>query len=94
MHATPILQYLQKHGQCLDSEIATATWISLPAARTSLSDLLARGEISRCSVTRFTDDKPVEEVPRSLQGLFHPRRRAGNRAAASKPPRSPQNCVT
>ena len=60
MHATPILQYLKKHGQRLDMEIATAMGIPLPTVRRSLSDLSARGEISSCSVTRFNDGKPVQ----------------------------------
>ncbi|TSA49033.1 MAG: transcriptional regulator [Nitrosomonadales bacterium] len=60
MHTTPILQYLKKHGQLVDWEIAAAMGIPLPKVRISLSDLSARGEISRCSVTRFTDGKPVE----------------------------------
>jgi hypothetical protein len=72
MHATPILQYLQKHGQRLDSEIAAATGIPLPKVRTSLSDLSARGEISKCSVTRFNDGKPVEGVLCRIAGFIPP----------------------
>jgi len=60
MYATPILQYLKKNGQQLDLEIAAATGIPLPKVRISLSDLSARGEISRCSVTRFNDGKAIE----------------------------------
>jgi predicted ArsR family transcriptional regulator len=73
MHATPILQYLQKHGQRLDSEIATATGIPLSAVRASLSDLSARGEISRCSVTRFNDGKPVEGLLCRISGTIPPK---------------------
>ena len=73
MHATPILQYLRKHGQRLDSEIAAATGISLSNVRLSLSDLSARGEISRCRVTRFNDDKPVEGVLCRIAGSIPPK---------------------
>jgi len=73
MHTTPILQYLKKHGQLLDSEIATAMGISLPKVRISLSDLSARGEISRCSVTRFPDGKPVEGMLCRVSGFFPPK---------------------
>ena len=73
MHATPILQYLRTHGQRLDSEIATATGIPLPTVRISLSDLSARGEISRCSVTRFTDGKPVEGILCRIAGTIPPK---------------------
>ena len=73
MHAKPILQYLQQHGQRLDSEIATATGIPLPAVRSSLSDLSARGEISRCSVTRFREGKPVEGMLCRIAGTIPPK---------------------
>lgn len=73
MHATPILQYLRKHGQRLDSEIAAATGISLSNVRLSLSDLSARGEISRCRVTRYHDDKPVEGVLCRIAGSIPPK---------------------
>lgn len=72
MHATPILQYLKKHGQCLDLEIADGTGIPLPKVRLSLSDLSARGEISRCSVTRFNDGKPVEGMLCRVAGFIPP----------------------
>ena len=72
MHATPILQYLKKHGQRLDSEISEATGIPLPKVRISLSDLSARGEISRCSVTRFNDGKPFEGMLCRVAGYIPP----------------------
>ncbi len=73
MHATPILQYLRKHGQRLDSEIAAGTGIPLPAVRTSISELSARGEISRCRVTRFSDGKPIEGVLCRIAGSIPPK---------------------
>lgn len=73
MHTTPILQYLKKHGQRLDHEIAAATGIPLPTVRLSLSDLSARGEISRCSVTRFNDGKPVERMLCRIAGSIPPK---------------------
>ena len=73
MHTAAILQFLKKHGQHLDSEIALATAIPLPRVRTSLSDLSSRGEISQCSVTRFTDGKPVEGILCRIAGSIPPR---------------------
>lgn len=73
MHATPILQYLKKHGQQVDYEIAAAMKIPLPEIRTSLSVLSAQGEISRCSVTRFTGGKPVEGMLCRLSGTVPPK---------------------
>ena len=72
MHTTPILQYLKKYGQRLDSEIAAATGIPLPKVRTSLSDLSAQGEISRCSVTRFDNGKAVEGILCRIAGFIPP----------------------
>ena len=72
LHAEPILQYLRKHGQRLDSEIAVATGLSLKTVRASISDLSSRGEISRCSVTRFDDGKPVEGILCRISGSIPP----------------------
>jgi hypothetical protein len=52
MNTSPILQYLKKHGQKLDLELAAAPGIPLPHVRNSLSELSERGEYPR-SVTRF-----------------------------------------
>lgn len=73
MRTDPVLQYLKKHGQRLDSEIAAATRISLAEVRTTLSALSERGEISRCSVTRFNDGKPVEGILCRIMGTIPPR---------------------
>lgn len=73
MHANPILQYLKKHGQLVDWEIAEAMGIPLPKVRTSLSELSERGEISRCSVTRFNDGKPVEGMLCRPAGTIPPK---------------------
>jgi len=73
MYATPILQYLKKHGQRLDLEIATATGIPLQTVRISLSDLSARGEISRCSVTRFDGGKAIKGMLCRIAGTIPPK---------------------
>ena len=80
MQTASILQYLRQHGQCLESEIAAAMGIPLPAVRTSLTDLSAKGTIMRCSVTRFADGKPVEEMLCRVAG-FIPRPAPGRKAA-------------
>ncbi len=59
-HATAIINCLKEHGQLLDLEISKETGIPLSAVRFSLSDLSERGEISRCSVTRYNNGKPVK----------------------------------
>ena len=73
MHASSILQYLKKNGQQLDQEIAVGTGIPLPKVRLSLSDLSARGEISRCNVTRFNDGKTIEGMLCRIAGTIPPK---------------------
>lgn len=72
MHTSPILQYLKKYGQHLDSEIALATGIPLQKVRASITDLSSRGEISQCSVTRFNNGKPVEGILCRIAGSIPP----------------------
>ena len=78
MHTTTILHHLKRHGQLLDSELATATGIPLAAIRSSLTELSAQGEISRCSVTRFSNGKPVEGMLCRIAG-FIPRPTPGRK---------------
>jgi hypothetical protein len=68
----PVLEHLKKFGQLLDSEIATGTGIPLPTVRSALSELLERGEIARCKVTRYTDGKPVEAMLCRISGYVPP----------------------
>ena len=80
MHAASILQYLKKHGQQVDWEIAAAMGIPLPKVRSTLTDLSERGEISRCNVTRFSDGQPIEGMLCRIAGTIPPQapgRKAG-----------------
>lgn len=72
MYAMPILQYLRKHGQRLDSEIATAIGIPLTKVHASVSELSSRGEISHCKVTRFHNGEPVEGILCRIAGFIPP----------------------
>jgi len=72
MHSTSILQYLKKHGQQVDWEIAAAIGLPLPQVRITLTELSARGEISKCSVTRFSDGQPVEGMLCRIAGTIPP----------------------
>lgn len=67
-YSAPILQFLKKHGQSIDLDIAAATGIPLPKVRLTLSELSDHGEISRCNVTRFNDGKPVEGMMCRISG--------------------------
>lgn len=72
MDGAPILQYLKKNGQHLDSEIALATGIPLHKVRASLAALSQQGEISQCNVTRYDDGKPVEGILCRIAGSIPP----------------------
>jgi predicted transcriptional regulator len=78
MHSETILTHLKRHGQLLDSEIATATGIPLSAIQTSLAELSAQGEISKCSVTRYNDGKAVKGMLCRIAG-FIPRPSPGRK---------------
>jgi DNA-binding IclR family transcriptional regulator len=72
MDNAPILQYLKKHGQQLDLDIAAAMGLPISSVRSSLMDLSARGEISKCSVTRYNDGKAIEGMLCRVAGMIPP----------------------
>lgn len=55
-----ILQYLKKHGECSDKEIAEASGIPLATVHQHLTELVAKSEIMTCHATRFEDGKKAE----------------------------------
>jgi len=68
-----ILQYLSKNeGERLDSEIASATGLSLAKVRMGMSDLSARGQIMMCRLTRFKDGKQIDGMLCRLSGYVPP----------------------
>ena len=85
MQTATILQHLKKHGQLLDSEIAVATGFSIEQVRSSLMELSAQGEISKCSVTTFKDGKPIEGIQCRIAG-YAPPAAPGRKPAAKVPP--------
>lgn len=80
-----IMQFLKKHGQHLDSEIAAATGIPLVQVRRHITDLSARGEITKCSVTRFNGDERIEGVLCRAAGYIQPSSPGRKPGAVSKP---------
>lgn len=75
-----ILQYLKKHGEQLDTEIAVATGVPLSVAHLFLSELAAKGEITVCRSIKFEKGKKVEGISCRLVGYIP-------QAAAGKKPR-------
>ena len=67
-----ILQYLKQNGEQLDSEIATATGVSLAKVRLSVSELSARGDVMVCRSIRFKDGKQVEAMLCRIAGYIPP----------------------
>ena len=87
MDATSILQYLKQHGQQVDWELAVAMGIPLPLVRTFLNDLSARGEISRCNVTRFSKGKLIEGMLCRAAGTIPPKAPGRKPAETEKSPK-------
>jgi hypothetical protein len=67
-----VFQHLKKHGQLLDTEISASTKISLEQVRLAIDELSSQGEISQCTVTKFTDGKPVAGVQCRISGYYPP----------------------
>ena len=67
-----ILQYLQLHGEQLDSQIASATGISLANVRSCVSELSARGDVVVCRSIRFKDGKQIEAILCRMSGYIPP----------------------
>jgi transcription initiation factor IIE alpha subunit len=65
-----ILQYLSKHGQKLDIEIAAATGISLTDVRFQLSELATKGKIMTCQLTRYENEKTFEGISCRIAGYI------------------------
>ena len=64
-----ILDYLKKTGEQLDSEIATATGLSLASVRQHVTVLQSRGDIMICRSIRFKDGKPSLEAQELLSHI-------------------------
>jgi DeoR/GlpR family transcriptional regulator of sugar metabolism len=67
-----ILQYLKQHGERLDSDIATATGISLAQVRQSVSELSARGAVMVCRSIRFENGKEIDGMLCRMSGYIPP----------------------
>ena len=67
-----ILKYLKERGEQLDSEIATATGISLENVRVRVSALSAKGEVIMCQSIRFNNGKKSEGLLCRIAGYIPP----------------------
>jgi predicted ArsR family transcriptional regulator len=55
-----ILEYLKKHGQRLDTEIAKEMGLSVTTVRQRVASLRATGEVITCDLTRFENGKQTQ----------------------------------
>ena len=67
-----ILQYLSKHGEQRDTDIAVATGISHAKVRLYLSELASKGEIMTCLSIKFEKGKKIEGISCRLTGFIPP----------------------
>jgi DNA-binding IclR family transcriptional regulator len=84
---TKILQYLQKHGQRLDSEIATETGMPLATVRQHVAGLAATGAVITCKLTRFDNGKRTDALVCRVSGYVPPLA-PGRKAAPAKLPQT------
>jgi hypothetical protein len=78
-----ILQYLKKHGERLDDEIAKAAGLSLSKTRLYLAELAAKGEVMTYHSTRFVEGQKIEGIRCRIIGVT-PKAAPGRKSRASK----------
>jgi DNA-binding Lrp family transcriptional regulator len=72
MYTAKILQYVKKHGQKLDREIAKDIGISLPQVRNTISALELTKAVSSCNVINFEKGVAVEGLLCRISGYIPP----------------------
>jgi transcription initiation factor IIE alpha subunit len=81
-----ILQYLSKHGERRDTEIAVATGMSHNKVRLCLSELASKGEIMTCLSIKFEKGRKIEGISCRLTGFIPPASPGRKSKAQSKSP--------
>ena len=69
---TEILEYLKKHGQRMDFEIAKEMGIPLASVRESLMALAGTREAILCNLIRFENDKRIDTWQCRVSGFVPP----------------------
>lgn len=64
-----ILEYLKKHGNRFETEIADAAGATITSTRLKLSELSDMGKIISCHLTRFEKGKKIEGMSCRLAGV-------------------------
>lgn len=82
-----ILDYLKNSGERLDTEIASATGLSLANVRTGVNDLKARGAIMVCRSIRYQDGKEIDGILCRISGYI-PQAAPGRKPKSHAAPKS------
>lgn len=72
MNRTLVLDYLKKHGQKLDREIAKHTGIPLEEVNSTITELESNKAVSSCSVTNFENGVAIEGRLCRISGYIPP----------------------
>ncbi len=72
MYATTILQYMKKHGQKLDREIAKDTDMALSQVRITINELQKTKAVFNCNVINFEDGVATEGILCRFSGYIPP----------------------
>ena len=67
-----ILQYLKKHGERSDKEIAAATGIPLTEVHLHLEELKTTNQVMVCHSTKFVKGKGIESTICRIAGFTPP----------------------
>lgn len=76
MSTNQILEYLKKHGEKMDSDIATAINLPLAQTRSMLDELIDKAEVISCETIRFEKGKKIEGLSCRISG-FTPKAKPG-----------------
>ncbi len=69
---TDILKSLKKHGERLDSQLASDTGMPVEMVREQVIGLAARGDVIACKLTRFDNGTPIDAWLYRVSGYIPP----------------------
>jgi predicted transcriptional regulator len=67
-----ILQYLKKHGECSDKDIAEGIGIQIAELHHHLAELAAKNQIMLCQSTKFVKGKETKCIICRIAGYIPP----------------------
>jgi hypothetical protein len=76
MSSIEILEYLKKHGESMDCDIATAINLPLAKTRALLADLISKTDVIACETIKFEKGNKIEGLSCRVSG-FTPKAKPG-----------------